>query len=303
MAAANPARRLRHCGAAVRALALRSPPTTGCGWLARAVRLRVPPAAAAGWTARPLHTGAAALDDAEGAANGKEEGVKRLRLYTRTGDKGKSSLYNGKRLPKTAAAFAALGDTDELNAVIGVAGEHCRQSQGFLQVARAGSPYARAVGAEDSDEPGRELPGGGREARIDVPAQLVEIQSRLLDLGSCLATPLDSSSADALQRAEFDEAHVATLEKWIDAASDALPPLRSFILPVRRERCPPRACPHSSDADQHITHRRNDAAQSGGFASAHLHHARAVCRRAERSATVLIVDGRAPDVVGRYLNR
>jgi hypothetical protein len=51
---------------------------------------------------------------------------RRLRVYTRTGDKGQSSLYNGSRADKSSAVFAALGDTDEVNASVGLALEHCK---------------------------------------------------------------------------------------------------------------------------------------------------------------------------------
>lgn len=45
----------------------------------------------------------------------------KIRVYTKTGDKGTSTLYNLQRLPKNEEHFEALGDTDELNAHIGVA--------------------------------------------------------------------------------------------------------------------------------------------------------------------------------------
>jgi len=163
--------------------------------------------------------------------------VKKSNLYTGGGDKGESSLYNGARVPKDNLIFEALGGTDELNAHLGVAREYCR------------------------------LDNNG------IDEYLTEIQSRLLDLGSAIATPVDSSSQKKLERVSFDAAHVKTLEEWTDSLDAQLPPLTTFILP------------------------------SGGLASSHLHVARTVCRRAERCAVPLSRDGQVPAVVSVYLNR
>ena len=137
------------------------------------------------------------------AAAPAEASPRRYRVYTRTGDGGTSSLYNGVRRSKDDMTFSALGDVDELNAALGMARE-------FL------------------------LQGGGACARL--AEQLTEIQSRLLDAGSAIATPISGSSPAQLARVAFDPAQAAQLEAWIDEMDDQLPPLKNFILPVRRAR-------------------------------------------------------------------
>lgn len=161
----------------------------------------------------------------------------RFKIYTKTGDLGTSSLYNGARLPKDSDYFCALGDVDELNSTIGVAREFC--------------------GATCSS----------------TTAQLEVIQSRLLDVGSAVATPISSSSEAKLKRTKFDGGSTVQLEGWIDDMDAHLPALTNFILP------------------------------SGGQASAFLHQARSICRRAERSVVPLTREANVDEQVAVYLNR
>lgn len=49
-----------------------------------------------------------------------------FKIYTKTGDKGTSSLYTGDRLEKDNKIFECLGSVDELNAHLGLAIEHCK---------------------------------------------------------------------------------------------------------------------------------------------------------------------------------
>ena len=54
-----------------------------------------------------------------------------MKIYTKTGDKGTTSLYTGDRLPKNDSVFDCLGAVDELNAHLGLAREHSVQIKGL----------------------------------------------------------------------------------------------------------------------------------------------------------------------------
>jgi len=116
----------------------------------------------------------------------------------------------------------------------------------------------------------------GEQSGVGVDTLLARIQSELFDLGAELATPparLDTALGARIPLAT--DARVARLEKEIDCCEETLPPLKTFILP------------------------------GGGTASAALHQARAVCRRAERRTVSLAHDeeGTVRPEVLRYLNR
>ena len=52
-----------------------------------------------------------------------------MKIYTKGGDKGVASLYNGDRCEKDSAVFCALGDVDELNSMLGMAREYVEGSE------------------------------------------------------------------------------------------------------------------------------------------------------------------------------
>ena len=169
-----------------------------------------------------------------------------MKIYTKTGDRGSSCLYSGERRPKDDAVFAALGDVDEVNSTLGLAREHAKQLDAGLALqvgavacvhmrvyersCRAGGKQTRQMrlAACPPLPPSPSLP---RHLPPPRPLQLETIQSRLLDVGSAVATPRPSSSDAKLQRTAFSEAHAAQLEEWIDAMTEQLPPLTQFILP------------------------------------------------------------------------
>ena len=116
-----------------------------------------------------------------------------MKVYTGTGDKGKTSLFSGERLLKSDRRIDAYGEIDELNSFIG------------------------AVKASwEINEP-------------ELDAEIDRIQEWLLDAGAWMATTPGSGSAAHL--APFTEAPAASLEQAVDAMSGQLPELKAFILP------------------------------------------------------------------------
>ena len=120
--------------------------------------------------------------------------VKLTRIYTRGGDKGKTSLGDGTRVAKQSLRVEAYGTVDEANAAIGLARLHT----------------------------------GG-----DEDAMLARIQNDLFDLGADLCTPEGGRRGGVNSRGALRivAAQVKRLESEIDAMNAALAPLSSFVLP------------------------------------------------------------------------
>jgi cob(I)alamin adenosyltransferase len=120
--------------------------------------------------------------------------LRRVRIYTKTGDRGETSLMGGRRVPKDDRRVAAYGDVDETNAAIGAA--------------RASRPLEFA------------------------DAVLTDIQRDLFAIGGALATPRPAGLGAARRaKVAVTAARVRALEKAIDAAERELAPLRHFVLP------------------------------------------------------------------------
>lgn len=117
-----------------------------------------------------------------------------MKIYTKGGDQGQTSLLEGKRVSKTNPRLDAYGTIDELNSVLGLAL------------------------AENLDFPGGEL----------FLSSLASVQSYLFTIGSHLACE-DETMAGQLPALKDDK--IAELEKTIDGCSEKMPPLKSFILP------------------------------------------------------------------------
>lgn len=115
-----------------------------------------------------------------------------MKIYTGTGDRGETGLFDGTRVSKASPRVEAYGEVDELNAVLGV------------------------VVAEGIDRALGEM--------------LTAIQRDLFALGATLADPAERI-ADRVTKAALTDADSRRLEGWIDRLDASLPPLRRFILP------------------------------------------------------------------------
>ena len=114
-----------------------------------------------------------------------------MKIYTKTGDAGDTSLFGGQRVPKDALRIEACGTVDELNSVIGI---------------------ALADGADEEHRP-----------------VLEQIQHKLFSLGADLATPRSVKSGKRVRRIEPRDS--LSLEREIDRLDRGLKPLKNFILP------------------------------------------------------------------------
>jgi cob(I)alamin adenosyltransferase len=116
-----------------------------------------------------------------------------MKIYTGVGDRGKTSLFSGERVPKSHLRIEAYGDVDELNSILG------------------------ALVAS--------LPPACKELAQPLQA----IQSDLFHVGAWLATTPDSPAIANLQA--IGQEQIQALESAIDRLEERLPPLTHFILP------------------------------------------------------------------------
>ena len=114
-----------------------------------------------------------------------------IKIYTKTGDRGKTSLIGGTKVSKSHIRIESYGTIDELNSWIGVVSDHM-DDHSTLQI-------------------------------------LKEIQDRLFTIGSSLAC--DPEKEPKLKIPDLKEHDVELLEKDIDKMNEVLPVMKSFILP------------------------------------------------------------------------
>lgn len=123
------------------------------------------------------------------------------KVYTKSGDGGKTMLASGETVPKDAQRIRSYGDVDELNSVLGL------------------------VRVELGRDPGRDA---ATDVITAIDEQLAAIQQELFDLGAELA---NARAAEGGSKLTIDAAQVERLEREMDHWNEGLQPLRSFILP------------------------------------------------------------------------
>jgi cob(I)alamin adenosyltransferase len=158
---------------------------------------------------------------------------KEFKVYTKTGDDGTTGLVGGNRVKKYDLRLEAYGTVDELNAAIGI---------------------VRSFEMEE-----------------DIRLLLIEIQNKLFNIGSRLASDERGNAITANLVVKYDDIEV--LERAIDSFEEGLPELRNFILP------------------------------GGELSMAQCHMARTVCRRAERRIVEFAEQTPVQTEIIKYINR
>lgn len=161
-----------------------------------------------------------------------------MKLYTRSGDDGSTGLFGGPRVGKDHLRIEAYGAVDELNACLGLAAAMCQTD---------------------------------RPSHNGFHAILMELQSRLLDVGADLATPAGSEHEGRIRR--IAGADVGVVEGWIDEIDAANEELRFLIIP------------------------------GGTSLASQFHVARTVCRRAERAIVRLSRAEAVGQALLQFVNR
>jgi len=120
-----------------------------------------------------------------------------MKIYTKTGDTGTTSLFGGTRVPKHHIRIESYGTIDELNS-----------HMGLIRDQDINSIYKKVI---------------------------LEIQDRLFTIGAILATPPEKETLKngekRLQKLEISESNIEFLEQQIDIMEEELPQMTHFVLP------------------------------------------------------------------------
>jgi cob(I)alamin adenosyltransferase len=114
------------------------------------------------------------------------------KIYTKTGDEGKTTLIGGTKVPKSHLRIESYGTVDELNSFIGLLSDQVQHHEPTIQILR-------------------------------------EVQDRLFTIGASLAC--DPEKEPKMKLPDLKEDDITMLEQQIDAMNAELPPMKSFVLP------------------------------------------------------------------------
>jgi len=186
-----------------------------------------------------------------------------MKIYTKTGDSGISSLYNGSRKGKNNIIFTLLGDLDELNCNLGMIKALYNEEMEKQEIKVYSAPGAGAIFYKHN--PG--IDSGKYYEWFAFNEYIRTIQNNIMNISTLIATPpYDSQTkiSDMEYHLEnwcnkfgFIYDNVMSLEEQIDRFESILPKLKNFVIP------------------------------SGNKLIAQIHIARAITRRCERVFTDL----------------
>jgi len=158
------------------------------------------------------------------------DSVKKSKLYTKTGDSGTTSLYNGSRETKDSVYFECLGDLDELNCNLGMLKALFHNELEKSEIKLYNPPGAGAMFYKN-------LPGidsGKYFEWFDMDNYITQIQCNVMDISSLIATPPLDVIRDIniwLSRVGVNNEIVNDIEKNIDRLDSLLPKITNFVLP------------------------------------------------------------------------
>jgi len=116
-----------------------------------------------------------------------------MKIYTKTGDKGQTSLFTGRRVSKHHLRIESYGTVDELNSYIGLIKDHCPEGEDLSLLHR--------------------------------------IQDRLFTIGSILATEPQKKDDNRFKTPQISEEDILVLEDQMDKMNEQLPEMTHFLLP------------------------------------------------------------------------
>ena len=206
-----------------------------------------------------------------------------IRIYTKTGDKGSTSLIGGTKVSKGHLRIEAYGTIDELNSFIGLLGDYlttATSAASHPSIATSPADLPPGIPPSAADSANSSTASSAAPSSPAAPSSLFgeahpllrEIQDRLFTIGSSLACDPEKEPKFAIP--DLHDTDILLLEKAIDAMDAELPAMKSFVLP------------------------------GGHPAVSTAHIARCVCRRAERGVVRLQEEtGSVEPLVLQYLNR